>query len=680
MPANPEDATRGSQRTVRGTVAPTASLAVLLGLAVASIALVAGWIVLTAPRLRGRASVAGLVLLVSTVALSTCLGIVVLVRGRHPVGWALLSIAGAASAGAGAGNALLRALPASSAGNALAWLQAWSPVVGATGLAAAVLLFPLGWAPRRRRATGAVLGAGAALVVIGVILRPGALRPAFGMGGVGPSNPTGVAGLRALAGAAVVMGTALVALGFAGALVIGWQRYRTTSDGDRDQVSWFAFPSAAAAGVAVVAALGARLDLGPAPRVWQLAASAGAFAAVAGFCVAVVRHRAFGIYRSVGYMADYRIWTFSTALLTLGAVLGLGTVIPSALGVGARAFAVAVATLAAAAIAWPVWRRRQNAIDRRFGQRQLDPAERLERFVGDIETAGWDRSKIRGPVFDLLAGFAPVVVAQGEGGMRFAVRTSDREVGRHTFVHGGYELDTMRRAIRLLTERGGRPDGVRGGVVIDVGANIGTSVIPAIALFGATSALAIEPAPGNVELLRVNLELNGLTDRVRVLPIALSDRDGTLELELSDANSGDNRLRVPGTTGGIEERRPANEVQRPVIEVQVRPFDAVLEDCALDPRAIALVWMDVQGHEGHVLAGASMLLAAGVPIVTECWPAALRRSGGWEMFCDLVGAHFRSAIDLRGDGGERELPARRIAEFAATYDGPERFTDLLLLP
>ncbi|RPJ80913.1 MAG: hypothetical protein EHM18_17695, partial [Acidobacteria bacterium] len=40
-----------------------------------------------------------------------------------------------------------------------------------------------------------------------------------------------------------------------------------------------------------------------------------------------------------------------------------------------------------------------------------------------------------------------------------------------------------------------------------------------------------------------------------------------------------------------------------------------------------LVWVDIQGHEGHFLRGAQSLLRRGVPIVTEFWPYAIERSG-----------------------------------------------------
>ena len=142
-----------------------------------------------------------------------------------------------------------------------------------------------------------------------------------------------------------------------------------------------------------------------------------------------------------------------------------------------------------------------------------------------------------------------------------------------------------------------------------IGANIGTSVVPLLRLFGADRGIAVEPAPGNVELLLLNIELNDLAGRVDVIPVGASDRDGFLELALSAENSGDHRMRV-GTDDVFE---------RSSVTVQVHRVDTLVETGALDPSDLTLVWLDVQGHEGHVLSGATSILRGSVP-GPQLWP------------------------------------------------------------
>jgi FkbM family methyltransferase len=195
-------------------------------------------------------------------------------------------------------------------------------------------------------------------------------------------------------------------------------------------------------------------------------------------------------------------------------------------------------------------------------------------------------------------------------------------------------------------------------------------------LFGAERGIAVEPAPQLLELLRLNLTLNDLSERVQVLPMALSDRDGSMALALSPENAGDHRLRVPGTEADAVEARPT-------VDVPVRRLDALVEEGAIDAASLGLIWLDVQGHEGHVMAGAPGVLASAVPVVTEFWPEALDRAGGLEMFREAVRSSYSRVIDVRAaqaSGAAQVLPTSRLDELAERYAGPTDFTDLLLLP
>lgn len=89
--------------------------------------------------------------------------------------------------------------------------------------------------------------------------------------------------------------------------------------------------------------------------------------------------------------------------------------------------------------------------------------------------------------------------------------------------------------------------------------------------------------------------------------------------------------------------------------------------------------MDVQGHEGHLLSGASRLLASTVPIVCEYWPYGLERAGGLERFHALVTA-FRSRFADLSTPDVSVLPISRLGALRGQYTGVIGYTDLLLLP
>lgn len=635
-----------------------------------------------------------LVLLIAAGAAFTAfVGAVIIAKTGNATGW-LLGAGGAALAagswaaaiaasGCGAGGgaiAVLTRTPADSSGARAASVVGLG--IWAACTITAVTFFPFGTlSPIRERGIGGrrLLAApglawlGAAAIALAALTSAEDLG-AFAYGARWCVGARGVA-----LPAAAAAGTALLGAAFLAALVLAWLRYRAVSGSDRDQLRpvVVAASATAAAFVAAFAVPGARPFAGD-QRLMVAAWCLGAIGMPVAVTLAVVRYRAFGVFRFVGFMADYRIWTVGMAVAALGVAGTVAALVARAAGFEDVPIAVAAAALLAGAAIAPFWWWAQARVDRRYGQHEADPAAVLEE-IAERSRHRADDTALRGPAFDLLASLAPAVVVKGEGGMRFALPTADREVARHTFVHGSYDLATMRCAMEALAQsRGTSAERVlAGGGVLDVGANIGTSIVPLLRLFGADSGVAVEPAPANLEFLRLNLTLNELTDRVTVVPVALSDRDGDQALELAEGNWGDHRLRSSGAVLDDVEAR------RATIAVDVMRLDTLARSGDVRPQALTLAWLDVQGHEGQVLAGAGSLLSARVPVVSEFWPAALRRSGGLRTFTGLVATHFSRVVDLRhaqSEGRAVTLPAADVASLAERYAGPQDFTDLLLLP
>lgn len=104
----------------------------------------------------------------------------------------------------------------------------------------------------------------------------------------------------------------------------------------------------------------------------------------------------------------------------------------------------------------------------------------------------------------------------------FVVSTADKVIGREIFLHGEFDFAKLVAALDIL-RREGCPAPCH---LIDVGANIGTITIPAINRGLIESATAIEPHPDNLRLLHANAALNGVLDKVRVVPCAVSSETG----------------------------------------------------------------------------------------------------------------------------------------------------------
>jgi len=260
-------------------------------------------------------------------------------------------------------------------------------------------------------------------------------------------------------------------------------------------------------------------------------------------------------------------------------------------------------------------------------------------------------------------------------GLRLYVSTSDQEVSRVTFASGAYEREQFPPLMDAL-QRAGMGATIQGRGFLDIGGNIGSATCLALSRYEAAEAWVFEPSPANVQLLRQNLLVNGFENRVRVHAVALSDHDGTVTFELSDENWGDNRVRV-GSPNGQGSPGLTGETQRRTVEVPARRLDSLVDDGSIELESIGLAWIDVQGHEAHVLAGAASLLASNVPIVCEYWPYVLKRADGLERFHTLVAGSRSRFVDLATPDATA-LPIDQLAALHTSYAGMT-YTDLLLL-
>jgi FkbM family methyltransferase len=284
--------------------------------------------------------------------------------------------------------------------------------------------------------------------------------------------------------------------------------------------------------------------------------------------------------------------------------------------------------------------------------------------------------RVRWYAYSLAARLTPLVGVEQDG-LRYVVSTHDKAVGRNTFINGAFEAETLRRMLVGLERLG--ITALRGMTVIEVGANIGTETVSLLKQHGVERVIAFEPDAENARLLRANLALNGVHDRAEVHEMALSDVDATLLLEQSVENHGDHRIRVADVHGPDM----FNERDRLTVEVSARRIDSLAEAGEVDLDTVDLVWMDAQGHEGHVLAGAQQLIASGIPVLTEYWPYGLNRAGGLDRFHALVADGYGTVIDLRTGRDEpiSALPAARVSQLADRYSEDfSSYSDLLLLP
>ncbi|HZF08585.1 MAG TPA: FkbM family methyltransferase [Thermoanaerobaculia bacterium] len=205
-------------------------------------------------------------------------------------------------------------------------------------------------------------------------------------------------------------------------------------------------------------------------------------------------------------------------------------------------------------------------------------------------------------------------------------------------------------AERFLLRRLLRP-GLR---VVDVGANIGYYLLLTSRLIGPQGSIScFEPEPENVIELERNMERNRLNN-VQVFPVAAGDADGEVSLH-------------PGINGKVAADGSGS------LTVSLRRLDSVLSG------PVDLVKVDVEGYEGHVLAGAERLLAEHRPVLfVEIHPTFLAPPTSLdELFAQLttqyphVQAYTRAAHRSFRDLTSRYLPGAgvaRVPDLAALLD------------
>ncbi len=206
---------------------------------------------------------------------------------------------------------------------------------------------------------------------------------------------------------------------------------------------------------------------------------------------------------------------------------------------------------------------------------------------------------------------------------------------------------------------------VVGGTMLDVGANIGTTAIPRLALGDFAFVYAAEPHPANYECLVANAVRNGLEGRLLPDRVAISSWDGEGRLRESPQIGShhlllSNRVR-PGSTG-----------------VPCLTLDSWIKRLDVSPRDITFIKVDVQGWDAHVLLGAPILRAhRHIAWQIELSPKLMRHAGiDLRVLCGLTGATFTHMQQL-DVGAEMARPVAELPALLEHIEAGGSYTNVL---
>lgn len=301
-------------------------------------------------------------------------------RSRHPAGWHML-VAGVAVAleslgqGVQAGGRPVGWVPWA------VWLEDWTWIAFLTTLPLLVFRFPDGRlpGPRWRLPARAPVLIGAT----GILLEAGRRSDPDYPGVVGPLDLGPVSRVSPAATALGVEIVFLLLVGLLGvALVSLVLRYRRATATVRAQLRWLLSAAAGIVGVLVIG-LGSEL-LGftgqrsvPFDDATDALLELSLLAVPVAIAVAVTRHGLFEIDRVVSRTVSYAVVVGLLALVYVGVVTSVSTLLPARLG----SVPVVAATLAVAALFVPVRRRVLRVVDQRFNRRRYDAERVLAAFT-----------------------------------------------------------------------------------------------------------------------------------------------------------------------------------------------------------------------------------------------------------------------------------------------------------
>lgn len=189
---------------------------------------------------------------------------------------------------------------------------------------------------------------------------------------------------------------------------------------------------------------------------------------------------------------------------------------------------------------------------------------------------------------------------------KFDIQWPNDYIAQQLIQHGSYEYVVVEQLLELV--------GDQSGLILDVGANIGTVSIPLARLCSNCTIHAWEIQPGVIECLHRNIQLNSLTN-IQVHEYALGDREQTISVPEHDYAAATN-IGAFSLNPEVWANSPMARSSGPRMSVRC----CRLDDSKFD-QPIRAIKLDVEGQELSVIQGALKTLAEHdyPPIVYEAW-------------------------------------------------------------
>ena len=197
--------------------------------------------------------------------------------------------------------------------------------------------------------------------------------------------------------------------------------------------------------------------------------------------------------------------------------------------------------------------------------------------------------------------------------------------------------------------------------LVNIGAHIGSTCIPAIKENKFKNSIAFEPTKKTFKLLQSNIFLNEVDDKIRAYNLAISNKKANLYLAIKRGNIGGNYI-------SKNKQKNTEIVKSDILDNYTYNLN----------KNNSLIFMDVEGHEPNIFLGAKKTIKKKIPIVFEFYPSLLDKN--WIKNFDLVFKNYRFFYDLRGKNRKEKFNKKNLIALINKVNSIEgKHTDLLIV-
>ena len=228
-------------------------------------------------------------------------------------------------------------------------------------------------------------------------------------------------------------------------------------------------------------------------------------------------------------------------------------------------------------------------------------------------------------------------------------------ISKKLFIDKSFDYQILTKAIKFLGKKHSKS------TLVNIGAHIGSTCIPAIKENKFKNSIAFEPTKKTFKLLQSNIFLNEVDDKIRAYNLAISNKKANLHLGTTKGNTGGNRI--------LRNKQKNTEIVK----------SDILDNYTYNlNKNNSLIFMDAEGHEPNIFLGAIKTIKKKIPIVFEFYPSLLDKN--WIKNFDLVFKNYRFFYDLRGKNRKEKFNKKNLIALINRVNSIKgKHTDLMII-